>query len=153
MEVISPTITIKVVGFFLGGLNLYILNKMKDTIFNGQKINLYYQTSPEINNHSFNTLLLRSKAACGLRLCSYHPRILGKINSVTSLQNQRRFYYISNISAINRIGPHNEDVLSVIIGSILGDAYAIQRTGEGVRICYRQSNIHKEYLFWLYNFL
>ena len=38
MEVISPTITIKVVGFFLGGLNLYILNKMKDTILNGQKI-------------------------------------------------------------------------------------------------------------------
>jgi hypothetical protein len=37
MEVISPTLTIKVVGFYLGGLKLYILNKMKDTIFNGQK--------------------------------------------------------------------------------------------------------------------
>ena len=44
-------------------------------------------------------------------------------------------------------------MLSVIIGSILGDAYASNRSGEGVRICYRQSNIHKEYLFWLYNFL
>ena len=32
-EVISPTITIKVVGLFIGGLNLYILNKMKDTNF------------------------------------------------------------------------------------------------------------------------
>jgi hypothetical protein len=53
-EVISPTLTIKVVGFFTilnltlfllngrlgreGGLKLYILNKMKDTIFNGKKI-------------------------------------------------------------------------------------------------------------------
>ena len=75
-----------------------------------------------------------------------------KNNFLTSLQNQRRFYYISNIRAINRIGPHNEDVVSVIIGSILGDSYANQRSGEGVRICYRLSNIHKEFLFWLYNF-
>ena len=75
-----------------------------------------------------------------------------KNNFLTSLQNQRRFYYISNIRAINRIGPHNEDVLSVIIGSILGDSHANKRSGEGVRICYRQSIIHKEYLFWLYNF-
>lgn len=63
------------------------------------------------------------------------------------------FYHISNIRAINRIGPHNEDVLSVIMGSLLGDGYANKRSGEGVRICYRQSIIHKEYLFWLYNFL
>lgn len=37
-EVISPTITIKVVGLFIGGLNLYILNKMKDTILMVKKI-------------------------------------------------------------------------------------------------------------------
>ena len=75
-----------------------------------------------------------------------------KNNFLTSLQNQRRFYYISNIRAINRIGPHNEDVYSVIIGSLLGDGYANKRSGEGVRICYRQSIKHKEYLFWLYTF-
>jgi heme/copper-type cytochrome/quinol oxidase subunit 2 len=59
-EVISPTLTIKVVGFFtifvlsffilkdrlgrVGGLKLYILNKMKDTNLNGKKNNMYYQT-------------------------------------------------------------------------------------------------------------
>jgi hypothetical protein len=59
-EVISPTLTIKVVGFFTvhvlsffiikdrlgkaGGLKLYILNKMKDTNLNGKKNNMYYQT-------------------------------------------------------------------------------------------------------------
>ena len=53
---------------------------------------------------------------------------------------------------MNRIGPHNEDVISVVVGSLLGDSYANNRSGEGVRICYRQSIIHKEYLFWLYNF-
>jgi hypothetical protein len=70
------------------------------------------------------------------------------------IQNQLKYYHISNIRAVNRIGPHNEDILSVIIGSLLGEAYATKRSGEGVRICYRQSirRPNKESLFWLYNF-
>lgn len=141
-EVISPTLTIKVVGFYLGGLKLYILNKMKDTILTkkGQKNNLYYHSFTNTNRINNN-----------LRLCSYQPRILYKNNYKINL-NQKMYYHISNIRAINRIGPHNEEVVSVIIGSILGDAYANNRSGEGVRICYRQSIIHKEYLFWLYTF-
>ena len=31
MEVIEPTITLKLTGFLLGGLKLYIINKRKDT--------------------------------------------------------------------------------------------------------------------------
>ena len=137
-EVINPTITIKVVGFFLGGLKLYILNKMKDTILNGKKNNMYLNSIKNKNRFNKNLRLSSSQV----------------INcSLGSLQNQQRHYHISNIRAINRIGPHNEDVLSVIIGSTLGDAYLNKRSGEGVRICYRQSIKHKEYLFWLYNFL
>ena len=85
-----------------------------------------------------------------IRLNSIHPYY--KNNSLSFLHFQKKYYHISNIRAINRIGPHNEDVLSVIIGSLLGDAYANKRSGEGVRICYRQSIKHKEYLFWLYTF-
>jgi len=141
-EVISPTLTIKVVGFFLGGLKLYILNKMKDTILNGKKNNMYYQTI--INKNIINMKL---------RLYSSNLQILYKQNNSLNLfPTQRRYYHISNIRAINRIGPHNEDIISVITGSILGDAYANKRSGEGVRICYRQSIQHKEYLFWLYDF-
>ena len=73
-------------------------------------------------------------------------------NSLSFNLDQRKYYHVSNIRAINRIGPHNEDVYSVIVGSLLGDAYANKRSGEGVRICYRQSIKHKEYLFWLYTF-
>ena len=58
----------------------------------------------------------------------------------------------TKVRASNRIGPHNQDVLSVIIGSLLGDAYANARTIEGTRICYRQSDKHMDYLLWLYNF-
>ena len=140
-EVISPTMTIKAVGLFLGGLTLYILNKMKDTIFNGQKNNKYYHN---IRNKNYS-------------IASYVPfanrtRILHKNNFSCFSLNQQRYFTINKIRAMNRIGPHNEDVISVVVGSLLGDGYASNRSGEGVRICYRQSIIHKEYLFWLYNF-
>ena len=48
-EVISPTITIKVVGFSLGGLKLYILNKMKDTYLKSKKNNI---TNSESNKNA-----------------------------------------------------------------------------------------------------
>jgi hypothetical protein len=54
--------------------------------------------------------------------------------------------------AIKRIGPHNVDVISTIFGLLLGDGYANNRSGEGVRIAIKQSEIHKEYLFFLYQF-
>jgi len=199
-EVISPTLTIKVVGFFTilvftlflfkgrlgrsGGLKLYILNKMKDTIFNGKKNNMYSQTILNKNRLNINIKLSSSaKTQLNIKdslilpsltppisLCQFGPLYFkergpkggGATLSLRSregdraqfklFQNQRKYYHISNIRAVNRIGPHNEDILSVIIGSILGDAYANKRSGEGVRICYRQSIQHKEYLFWLYTF-
>lgn len=64
----------------------------------------------------------------------------------------KHFFHTNNIRAIKRIGPHDNDVISVIVGSLLGDGYANRRSGEGVRICFRQSCKNKEYLFWLYNF-
>ncbi len=56
------------------------------------------------------------------------------------------------VKARNRIGPHDKEVISVIVGSLLGDAYCNKRYIEGTRICYRQSIKNKEYLFWLFEF-
>lgn len=109
---------------------------MKDTNFKGKKNNLYY-----------HSILNKNRFYMNIRLCNYYPGILSNNNSLILFKNQRKYYHISNIRAINRIGPHNEEILSVIIGSILGDAYANKRSGEGVSICYRQSIRHKEYLF------
>jgi LAGLIDADG DNA endonuclease family/Cytochrome C oxidase subunit II, transmembrane domain len=61
-------------------------------------------------------------------------------------------YFHTQCRAIKRIGPHNIDVISVIFGLLLGDAYASYRSGEGVRISIKQRIIHKEYLFSLYEF-
>ena len=70
-------------------------------------------------------------------------------NSLTSKVQKRAFH--ASVKGGKRIGPHNQDIFSVIIGSLLGNA-ANRRSVEGTRICYRQSSIHKDYLFWLYNF-
>ena len=56
---------------------------------------------------------------------------------------------------MKRIGSHNCDVISVLSGLLLGDGYAINRSGDGGRLWFslRQSIILNEYLFSLYKFL
>jgi len=64
----------------------------------------------------------------------------------------RQFHTIMKTS--KRIGPHNSDVISVLVGCLLGDAYASQTKGEtkGTRFRFKQSARHKDYLFYLYDF-
>lgn len=177
-EVISPTLTIKVVGLFIvlaklillflknknklnkiGGLKLYILNKMKDTKLIGKKNNTYYPAKFVSASNSLalpsSTLFLSYSNQLYKKNSLFLPYLrlsVAYLGLFQNLPNGKKYYHISNIRAVNRIGPHNEDIISVIIGSLLGDAYANKRSGEGVRICYRQSIKHKEYLFWLYTF-
>ena len=66
-------------------------------------------------------------------------------NIINKIPNRRMFH--TRVKAASRIGPHNIDVVSVIIGSLLGDCYASKRSVEGTRLCYRQSTVHKDYLF------
>jgi hypothetical protein len=56
-------------------------------------------------------------------------------------------FIIPNIRAIKRIGPHNEDIISVLVGSLLGDGYAERLNNGGVRFTFKQSDIHKDYFF------
>jgi len=129
-EVMDPSLVIYGEGFFLCGLTLYILNKIKDT-FKGEK----------------NIALISNFA----QVKKINPIVgLAIQNKRISNINKRSFH--TKVKASRRIGPHNEDVLSVIVGSLLGDCYGNRRSIEGTRFCYRQSIIHKEYLFWLYDF-
>jgi hypothetical protein len=54
----------------------------------------------------------------------------------------------------NRIGPHNLDVISVLVGCLLGDAYAVKNKKylPGKKFRFKQSGRHKSYLFFLYEF-
>lgn len=134
-EVNDPSMSILAEGlFFLGGLKLYILNKIKE--------------ARNLSGEKNNTLV------------SYRLAQVKGMNSLSSNFILRNFNYNisfnktfhSKVRASNRIGPHSEEVISIVIGSLLGDAYANARTIEGTRICYRQSDKHSDYLFWLYDF-
>jgi hypothetical protein len=72
---------------------------------------------------------------------------------IKNLLNYHFNLFHTKIRAGKRIGPHHNDVISVIVSSLLGDCYANKRSIEGTRFSYRQSIVHKDYLFWLYFFL
>lgn len=55
------------------------------------------------------------------------------------------------IRADKRIGPHNEDIISVIIGSMLGDSYG-EKHGMGTRFILQQEESNREYLVWFHRF-
>ena len=121
------------------------LNKNNFLIYN---INFNYTT---INKSCF--LLLRGKYG------NKHFNSLNRksLNTCTALlRTKKEFHTISNRSKLRsdlRIGPHNLDVISVLIGSILGDTHLEKRkNGIGTRIIFEQSNRNVEYLMWYLKF-
>ena len=56
------------------------------------------------------------------------------------------------VLSTSRIGPHNYNVLSLLIGSLLGDAH-MERDGNGSRVCFYQKGDHIEYIIWLHSTL
>ena len=68
--------------------------------------------------------------------------------------NLKPNFISTKIRGTYRIGPHNKDILSIIFGSLLGDAHAEKRIyGVGTRICFSQENTHVKYILYLHNFL
>ena len=61
-------------------------------------------------------------------------------------------FILPNINADKRIGPHNSDIMSVLVGSMLGDGHAERERSGGVRFRFRQSAKRKDYIFWLHDF-
>jgi ubiquinol-cytochrome c reductase cytochrome b subunit len=61
---------------------------------------------------------------------------------------------IIRLKGIYRIGPHNNNVISVIFGSLLGDAHAEKKLkGLGTRISFYQEDVHVKYILYLHNLL
>jgi len=138
MEVIDPVMTIKAIGFLKNGLKSYILNKKKDTLVNNWGQNNIIQSL----NRFYNLNLLS-------KINKKESPIVKFTSSYSSITKK---HFHTRCRAMNRVGPHDMDVISVIFGLILGDGYLSNRTGEGVRICIKQSIKHKDYLFSLYEF-
>jgi LAGLIDADG DNA endonuclease family len=54
---------------------------------------------------------------------------------------------IKRLRGIYRIGPHNQEIISLIFGSLLGDGHAEKRSDNGgTRISFYQESTHLSYL-------
>src|SRR5215471_10467862 len=92
-EVISPTITIKVVGFFFNGPKSYILNKIKDTNFKFRlvkkilyRITFYLNSLKNFNLNTKNNIT--------------NSNVLSTYNLLLNNQN-KTFYSNSNSCHLN----------------------------------------------------
>jgi hypothetical protein len=149
-EVTLPTITVKVTG-------LLVLKRDKD---GPKSYNLIYPKLPAfgfLRRGSAKKFFSSIHYGPWLHFSAlFSPKKIHSLNNtlipspVLGLHLKKDFH--SRCRAINRIGPHNIDIISTLWGLLLGDGYANNRSGEGVRIVIKQSEIHKEYLFFLYNF-
>jgi ubiquinol-cytochrome c reductase cytochrome b subunit len=58
------------------------------------------------------------------------------------------------LKSIQRIGPHNINILNIIYGTLLGDGHADKRIkGKGTRIILYQEGSHVSYLIWLHDII
>jgi hypothetical protein len=81
--------------------------------------------------------------------------ISGPKMNLLKAPNYIRFFSDNNnkLTSDQRIGPHNLDIISIIIGSILGDSHLEKRKrGIGTRIIFEQSNKNVEYLMWFHSY-
>lgn len=140
MEVIDPAMTVKVTGLI--GLKLYILYKIINTYNNINNILYFIRTTRPDGARSM------------IQAWGNGPGMEGEKNKYYNYFKNFHFrkFHTNFVRAKNRIGPHDKDIISLIIGLLLGDGHCNKRIIEGCRICVRQSSIHKEYLFWLYDF-
>jgi hypothetical protein len=74
------------------------------------------------------------------------------MKSSSSLLKASLAFILPNTKAGKRIGPHDRDIISVLVGSLLGDSHAERLMNGGVKFRFRQTIAHKDYIFWLYNF-
>lgn len=81
-------------------------------------------------------------------------RGLSTISTRIELPNKAKLAFIlPNFKPDKRIGPHNENVISLLVGSLLGGSHAEREKSGGVRFIFKKSKSDKDYIFWLYEFL
>ena len=80
--------------------------------------------------------------------------VLGKQRNTLGGITQKRSFWSNRLKSHERIGPHNLDVISLIVGSLLSNSYLEKRkSGLGIRIVFIKCSNNVEYLMWFHSVL
>lgn len=85
-------------------------------------------------------------------------RVVSRSETVNKMGKQvSRFFYTARVSSLKGIGPHNEPIISTIIGNLLGDGWGEKRVAssgekETTRFHIHMSSKNAEYIYWLHKF-
>jgi LAGLIDADG DNA endonuclease family/NADH-Ubiquinone oxidoreductase (complex I), chain 5 N-terminus len=80
--------------------------------------------------------------------------LIYSIIGLNMVGNEKFSSNIQKLTSKERIGPHNLDIISMVIGSSLGDTHLEKRNnGIGTRIIFEQLSNNVEYLMWFHNYL
>ena len=79
------------------------------------------------------------------------PKIVFHVINNTKKMRYKRSFHTANLSAEKRIGPHNIDVISVLVGNLLREGYAEKR-GNSTRFHLHMSSKNAQHVFWLHKF-
>nr|YP_009543506.1 LAGLIDADG endonuclease [Coniothyrium glycines]AYU74396.1 LAGLIDADG endonuclease [Coniothyrium glycines] len=66
--------------------------------------------------------------------------------------HSKRFFFSKRLNSSQRIGPHNINVISLIVGSLLKNSF-IEKREHGIRIIFVKQNNNVEYLMWFHSVL
>ena len=91
-----------------------------------------------------NTVILLSSGI----ICLKWKNILHKFGLVM-FQLPTLPFSSPKVPSTNRIGPHNQEILCILIGSLLGDG-SMEKDGNGSRFVFYQKGEHIEYMLWLH---
>lgn len=117
----------------MGLLQINLSNKFKSQVMKSllDLSNGMYKLEPQMYNFYLNKLLLLT----------------------TPFYFNKSMAYSHGFKSINIIGPHNREVLSIIFGSLLGNAQAkkfLLGRRSSTKIIFFQEGIHVEYIFFLH---
>ena len=77
--------------------------------------------------------------------------ILKKKSFFSVLLKKQRYFYTKRMAAKERIGPHQEQVISTLVGNLLGDGY-MEKRSSATRMHIHISSRNVEYINWLHIF-
>lgn len=98
-----------------------------------------------------NTFLLLSSGVSHKCKISY-LKIPLPLNRAIQRDSSTLPFNLPRFNPLKRIGPHNYDILSILIGSLLGDG-SMEKSVNGSRFVFYQAKVNEEYLLCLHNII